>query len=88
MIDPTPQQSAAYSKLIEAEGPSELDIELKAREVLRGLSALDIGDALHDLADRLRVQAVLKLDPALTGSMVQKALWDYCQSIAKRELEA
>lgn len=89
MIDPTPTQSREYSKLIEAEGPpSQDEIDYKAVQILRGLSALDISDALHDLADRLRVQTLLKLDPALTGSMVQHALRGYCQSIARRELEA
>lgn len=88
MIDPTPTQSREYSKLIEAEGPSQDAIDYKALQVLRGLSALDISDALHEKADEIKASIIEVGAPHLVGIIVLDAIHDYCQSIARRELEA
>ena len=88
MIDPTTQQSAAYSKLIEAPGVTQDEIDAKVREILRGLSALDVTDALHDIAVMLREDTLYRVPEDITGRTVQGAIWAYCESIAKRELDA
>ena len=88
MIDPTTQQSAAYSKLIEAPGVTQDEIDYKALQILRGLSTLDISEVAMDVAEQIKAAMIANSDKQVVGEIVDNAIWSYCQSIAKRELEA
>jgi len=87
MIDFTPTQARDYSRVIEAPGITHDQIDSKAAEVLRGLSALDLSDVMYELAPRIKalVQSGLPVD---LGLLVQTAVNDYCKRVALRVLEA
>mgnify|MGYP000555911339 CR=1 FL=1 len=88
MIDPTPTLSRDYSRLIEAPGVTQDEIDFKAAEILRGLSALDVSDALHDDFEDLRDCIVANVRVDAIGDLVQQRILDYCQRIARLVLEA
>lgn len=87
MIDFTTQQSRSYSELIEREGPSEDEIDHQALQIMRGLTELDISDALHDSMPQLRDMALAE-DMSGAGMVVINALRDYCRRVAQRVMEA
>lgn len=88
MIDATPQQSRDYLKTIEAPAVTQDQIDIKAHEILRGLTASDICEVLYDFAEQFKTAALLGIDESVTGAIVHGSLKTYCQRIARRELEA
>ena len=89
MTDFTAVQSLAYDRLLESErGPSQDEIDYQTLQIMRGLSAADISEAIYDLSETIRDHTARKIDPALTGSLVQKAVRDWCESVAKWVVEA
>lgn len=87
MIDSTPTQARDYSRVIEAPGITQEQIDSKAAEILRGLSALDLSDALYDLAPKIKTLVQAEADFAL-GHMIRTEINDYCKRVALRVLEA
>lgn len=88
MIDATPQQSRDYLKTIEAPAVTQDKIDIKAHEILRGMSALDMSDALHDSLIYIRNAMSSAGNEQVIGEIVDNAVWGYCLRIARRELEA
>lgn len=88
MIDFTPAQSRAYSEHIEQPGVSQDEIDHKAIQIMRGLSDLDIADALMGSASEIRNLAASEGRTYTLGHVVRGALHRYCHDIAKRVLEA
>jgi len=89
MIDFTPAQSRAYSEHIEQPGVSQDEIDHKAIQIMRGLSDLDIADALMSKSENIRSFASVGPSADETiGGIVRECLHRYCQDIAKRVLEA
>ena len=86
MIDPTPILSRDYSRLIEAPGVTQDEIDYKAAEILRGLSALDLSDAIYEQAEAIRA-AVIDGRVDDLALIVHGAINDYCQRVALRILE-
>lgn len=87
MIDFTPIQARDYSRVIEAPGITQDQIDSKAAEVLRGLSALDLSDALYDLAPKIKTLVQQGHEFAL-GNLIRTEINDYCKRVALRVLEA
>jgi len=88
MIDATPQQSRDYLKTIEAPAVTQDQIDIKAHEILRGLSELDMSDALYDSLIHIRNAMLVTDDKRVVGQIVDNAVWGYCLRIARTELEA
>ena len=87
MIDSTPTQARDYSRVIEAPGITQDQIDSKAAEVLRGLSALDLSDAIYDLAPQIISLVQQGRNDAL-GNLIISEINDYCKRVALRVLEA
>ena len=88
MIDFTHQLAEEYSRKIEAEGPSEDAVQHEAHEVLRGLTKLDISDALYDSLEEMRDAMLQVQETQLVGRIAVAAMWQYCERVARRKLEA
>jgi len=88
MIDFTTTQARDYSRVIEAPGITQDQIDSKAAEVLRGLNRMDIDDALYDCLDNIKASILAQDSPAVIGLMIHKAVNDYCKRVALRVLEA
>lgn len=86
-IDFTPALSSAYSKQIEARGPTDAEIEWQALQVLRGLTPADASDALYDSMEQIRLAVMQGIEPRCIGQIVQAAIHDYCTRVALRMLE-
>lgn len=87
MIDFTPTQARDYSRIIEAPGITQEQIDSKAAEVLRGLSALDLSDVMYDLTPKIK-NLMLQSEAEELGRLVQTEINDYCKRVALRVLEA
>lgn len=87
MIDFTPTQARDYSRVIEASGITQDQIEFKAAEILRDLSPLDLSDALYDLAPKIKTLVQQGHEFAL-GNLIRTEINDYCKRVALRVLEA
>ncbi len=88
MIDFTTTQSRQYSELIERPGVTQTEIDYQAMQILRGLSTLDMSEALYDSLDAIKDLLLLCEDKRIIGHIVDNAIWSYCQRVAQRELEA
>ncbi len=97
LIDFTPQLAAAYSKQIEAEGPTQDDIDYESIQIMRGLSTLDVTDAIYDVLPTICGLCVgyphmpyeaRKSLQAEIGQQIMDALQSYCDGVARRKLEA
>ena len=86
MIDPTSILSRDYSRLIEAPGVTQDEIDYKAAEILRGLSALDLSDAIYELAPQIKTLVQQGHEFAL-GNLIRTGINDYCKRVALRILE-
>jgi hypothetical protein len=87
-IDFTPQLAASYSRLIEGPPVTDAEVHYEAIQIMRGLESLDLSDALHDLMHAFKWDTIKRVDPAHTGRLVQEAIREYCERIARRKLEA
>lgn len=85
MIDPTPQLSRDYSKLIEREGPSQDEIDYEAIQVMRGMDDDEFFYAVRDSFDKIKA-LIINCDPVGAGFLLQAEMEDYCRRIAERNL--
>lgn len=85
MIDFTPQLAEAYSRLIEAPGLTQDQIDYEAIQIMRGLTAADIVEVLFDEAELIK-SYTLRHETERLGKAVDDALWKYCRDVAERKL--
>lgn len=85
MIDFTPTLSRSYSRLIESEDRSEAEVDMKAAEILRGLSNMDMSEVLYDLGEQIR-DLVRDGDELEIGRIVAKEVNEYARSVAERAM--
>lgn len=85
MIDFTPQLAEAYSRLIEAPGLTQDQIDYEAIQILRGLTAADLSEVLFDEAETIKSH-ILGNRPEGLGEHINGVVWAYCRRVAERKL--
>lgn len=87
MIDSTPTQARDYSRVIEAPGITQEQIDYLAARLLRELTPLDLSDVMYDLTPKIK-NLMLQSEAEELGRLVQTEINDYCKRVALRVLEA
>ncbi len=89
MNDFTASQSLDYDRYLEDRFSLDHSVEIqhKALQILRGLTDVDVTDALMEKADEIK-HLVIQGHEHLLGFVVRQAIQQWAEDVAKREIEA